>query len=63
MEKMADVLFGSSSSFWIDEYFPLEIQRLGMENRLHNAEDSLDIAEMKFILRLIMGTASIRRRV
>ena len=59
-ENLVDVLFGSSA-FLIDEHYPLAIQRLGMENLPHSAEDILRMAELKFMLRLLGGRAATRR--
>ena len=44
-ENLVEVLFGSSA-FLIDEHYPLAIQRLGMENQPHPAEDILRMAEV-----------------
>ena len=60
-ENIVDVVFGSRSAFCTDEYFPFSIQRLAMEQP-YSADDILRLAETKFILRSITGTAGTRRR-
>ncbi len=60
-ENAADVLFGSSSSFWNDEYYPFAVQRLGMESGFHRAADNLRVAEIKFGLRVMIGRSNVRR--
>jgi peptidoglycan/xylan/chitin deacetylase (PgdA/CDA1 family) len=57
---LAEVLFGSSA-YLIDEHYPLAIQRLGMEDQPHRAEDILRMAEIKFAARLLAGKAGTRR--
>jgi len=59
-EGAADLLFGSSG-FLKDEYHPLVIQRVSMEDQPYHAEDILRMAEMKFALKLFCGKA-VRRR-
>jgi peptidoglycan/xylan/chitin deacetylase (PgdA/CDA1 family) len=55
-----DVVFGSSA-FLNDEYFPFGIQRLGMEGQPYSAGDILHMAETKFLIRLMTGTAGTKR--
>lgn len=59
-DASVQVLFGSSA-YLIDEHYPLAIQRLGMEDQPHCAEDILRMAEVKFAARLLTGKADTRR--